>query len=330
MQRLTDFEREKIEYLVRCRLGIREIGRLLKRDHAVISREIRRNTGASGRYTAVIAKRETARKARLTNTRLLDTNPYLEKWVVEQLKKDLSPEQIAGRLKDAPPKKLRDVSVSHETIYQWIYEGEGRWMHLYPHLRRGKKKRQRRYARKPRLSRIPKRISIHERPEEINKRERFGDWESDTMLGRGHRHGVSVQYERRSQLVRIHRVRTMEAKETRKALEESINSLPRTLWKSITFDNGNEGRDHDRIKRQYGVDTFFCDAFASWQKGGVENMNGLIRQYIPRGTDMDTMTDAAIKRIENRLNNRPRKSLNYKTPNEVIREYLTKSGALNP
>lgn len=324
MQRLTDFERQKIEYLLRCRLGVRAIARLLKRDHAVISREIRRNTGASREYTAAVAKSHTARNARITNTRILDKNPHLRRWVVDRLKNDWSPEQIAGRLKERPPKKVHGMSLSHETIYQWIYEGEGRWLHLYPHLRKGKKKRQKRYARKPQKCHIPERISIHERPEEITKRTIFGHWESDSLLGKGHQHGLSVQYERVAQLTRLHRVRSMKAEETKTALEDSIRSLPASLWKSITFDNGSEGAAHHIIRRQYGIDTFFCDAFASWQKGGVENMNGLIRQYIPKGTDMDTVTDAAISGIEERLNNRPRKGLGYRTPNEVIAEEINK------
>ena len=206
MQRLTHYEREKIEYLVRCRLGVREIARLLKRDHAVVSRELKRNTGASGRYKAALAQEVTERRGHYTNTRKLNKDERLKSWVADRLREEWSPEQIAGRLRDCPPKFLKGRRVSYEAIYTWIYDGEGRWMHLYPHLRRGQRVRQRRYARRPKKTHIPERISIHDRPPTITNRERTGDWESDTVCFHHQRPGLSVQYERKLHIVRFHRI----------------------------------------------------------------------------------------------------------------------------
>jgi IS30 family transposase len=212
--------------------------------------------------------------------------------------------------------------VSHETIYQYIYTGNGRFSGWYHYLRRGQRYRQPRQQRKRRKPKIPQRISIHDRPGEINTRQRYGDWETDSMVFSKQKDRLSVQYERKSQLVRIHKVQNGSAQATLDALRDSVESLPSAVWQSCTFDNGTEGVQHLQLTQDYGIPTYFCDPYASWQKGGVENMNGLIRQYLPRSTNLSTTTDAVIQRIEDRLNNRPRKGLNYKTPNQVIQSYL--------
>lgn len=139
---------------------------------------------------------------------------------------------------------------------------------------------------------------------------------------------LSVQYERRTQITLITKVADRSAAETLRVLNEKIDSLPPDIWKSITFDNGGEAAQHTKLRKTYGLTTYFCDAYASWQKGGVENANGIIRRFLPRTTDLAMLTDDDIAKIEERLNNRPRKSLNYKTPNEVMNVYL-QSGALN-
>ncbi len=320
MQRLTRNEREKIEYWRKCRVGVREISRLLHRDHAVVSRELRRNTGAGGRYEAARAQTAADRRGRITNTRKIEKDDRLRRYVTTRLKKDWSPEQIAGRLKEQPPPELNGMVVSHEAIYRYIYEGEGRFERLYPHLRRGQPKRRRQRARRPQNSMIPERISIHDRPTIIDSRGRFGDWESDTVQCRKQREALSVQCERRSKLTRISRVRDRSAKGTERALIGSVESLPPFLWKSVTFDNGGEGACHRTLRNDFGIDTYFCDAYAAWQKGGVENLNGLIRQYIPKDADLGRYSDDDIYRIQERLNDRPRKSLRFQTPNEVIAE----------
>jgi transposase, IS30 family len=323
MQILTLFERQKIEFYLRCKYGIREIARHLERDHSVVSREIRRNLNRYGRYVSQDAQRKADFKARQTNHRKLETDWRLHDWVDKKLKSGWSPELIAGRLKEHPPKNLQGLSISHEQIYEYIYEGEGRWEGWHHYLVRKQPKRRQQKGRKPQKTKIPERISIHERPLEINRRERIGDWESDLALFRKQQEALSVQYERTLMLTRLHRVENKSAEENTLAIATTLDAFPSQLQHSLTFDNGLENVQHIMLKERFGVDTFFCDPYSAWQKGGVENTIGLIRRYLPRHTQLATVSNAQLQAIEDRLNNRPRKRLNYLTPNEAL------SGALN-
>src|SRR3989339_233364 len=157
---------------------------------------------------------------------------------------------------------------------------------------------------------------------DIGQRERYGDWESDSVIFSKQKTALSVQLERKSRLVRMHKVANKTGEETRNALIKSIESLPNELTKTITFDNGTENVKHIELKEIFNLETYFCDPFSSWQKGGVENANKLIRHYLPRETNLSKLTDRDIYQIQEKLNNRPRKSLNYQTPNEVINNYL--------
>lgn len=319
MQRLTFYERQIIEAKLRQGRPIRAIAKFLKRDHRVIGREVDRNKGDYSPYTAATAERIAEQRERKRTRKKLEKDQTLRSYVVAELREDHSPEQIVGRLKEQPLLSgLPGKRICTETIYQYIYAGEGRWEHLYPHLRRGQHKRQHQRARKPQRGRIPERISIHERPMEVKKKTRYGHWESDTVVCRRQKNALSVQYERKAELARIHKVADRSAAETTSAIRETITSLPQALFLSFTFDNGLEAVEHTKLRDDYDLRTFFCDAYASWQKGGVENLNGLIRQYIPKNALLDQMTDDDIYAIQEKLNNRQRKSLHYLTPNEVI------------
>ena len=205
-----------------------------------------------------------------------------------------------------------------DDVLQYIYYEEGRYEYLCPHLRKGRPKRRKQKARKPQKTGILERVSIHQRPREVILKKRFGHWESDTVVCTKQQQALSVQYERTSQLIRLHKVANRSVQATEIALRDTIDSLPQYLFLSMTFDNGGEGACHTKIRDDDGIDTYFCDAYASWQKGGVENINGLIRQYIPKDALLDTMTDDDIYAIQEKLNNRPRKHLKYLTPNQVI------------
>lgn len=318
MQHITFVERQKLEFLVRCHLEIRDVARRLHRDHTVILRELKRNTGRGKPYTALKAQQYVEQRRQRKRLCKLDTNAQLYWDVRQHLDEGLSPEQIAGLLR---VERGRSV-ISHETIYQYIYTGGGRLAGWYHYLRRSRRYRQPQQQRKRRKQQIPQRISIHERPLEIDQRLRYGDWETDSMVFSKQSDRLSVQYERKGQLVRMHKIPSGSAQATLDALRDSVESLPPKLWNSLTWDNGKEGTKHTAIRDDYGIDTYFCDPYASWQKGGVENMNGLIRQYLPRTTNLAEVSDADIQRIEDRLNNRPRKGLGYKTPNQVIQSYL--------
>ena len=325
MGKLTKYDREQIEHHLRTGLSIRAIARMMSRDHSVIVRELKRNCSPHFAYDSSKADYFSQRRARKTNKRKLLKNEKLYDFVLEKLEKDWSPEEIAGRLKKHPPPKLKGLTISHEAIYQFVYDVEP-W--LYHRLRYKRYDRQKHFSRKTRRVSIPDRTSIHERPEAINEKLEIGHFESDSMICKGKKEIISVQYERLIQLVRIHKIQGFNAPETKEALKQTIWSLPDNFVKSITFDNGTEGAKHHEIKKEFNIKTYFCDAYAPWQKGGVENMNSRLRQYLTRKINLENVTDDQIYEIQERLNNRPRKGLDYKTPNEKLTEFI-QSGALN-
>lgn len=312
---LKFYDRQKLEYWLRTKQSIRAIAKIMRRDHSVIVRELKRNSlrGRAG-YRADLAERIFEQRRHKHRKGKLDKYPELKKYVVEKLKDEWSPDVIAGKLKTDGKKQI----ISHESIYNYIYNKEGRYEGLYRYLRQGKNKRQKRYSRKTCKTHIFERISVHLRPQYINERKRYGDWESDSVIFSKQKTALSVQLERKSRLVRMHKVQNKSAEETLNALLKTAESVPKEIFCSITFDNGTEGAKHAELRREYGIDTYFCDPFASWQKGGVENANKLIRQYLPRKTDLSQLSDRDIYDIQEKLNNRPRKCLNYLSPNEVI------------
>ena len=231
------------------------------------------------------------------------------------MKESWSPEQISGRIKKD---KLFEITISYESIYDWIYKSEeGKGYAKY--LRRKQRKRIKQYSRKPQGSRavLKERVSIHKRPE-ING---FGYWETDSVIFKDESI-LSVQFEMKSMFCRMHKCRDKSALESEIAVRNSIESLPDFLWLGITRDNGTENALHHETK----VPSYFCDPYSSWQKGGVENINGLIREYFPKRSPLNDVTDLQIQEIEDRLNDRPRKKLNYLTPNEIITTEIDKKG----
>lgn len=320
---LTFYDRQMLEYWLRSSQSMRAIARILRRDHTVLVRELARNgSGDRKKYRADVAQRLFEKRIYKQHKGKLDKCKELKEYVVEGLKKEWSPDVIAGRLKADRPKELVGQTISHESIYHYIYNKEGRYEGLYKYLRQGKRKRHKLHARKANKLPIVERISIHQRPLVVGERSRFGDWESDSVIFSKQKTALSVQTERKSRLIRIHKVVNKTAEETKFALIKTIESLPGELFKTITFDNGGEGARHTEIRREYNVNTYFCDPFASWQKGGVENANKLIRQYLPRDTDLSKLTDRDIYLIQEKLNDRPRRCLGYRSPNEVINEVV--------
>ncbi|MGH7889232.1 MAG: IS30 family transposase [Thermodesulfobacteriota bacterium] len=330
MQVLTSVQRQWIEFFNNKGQGPRAIGRQIKRDHTVIIRELKRNTKPGKKYSAVTAQKLADLKAKKTNKRKLDTDRELHNYVVKKIKEGFSPDEVSGELKNFAPETLIGKTISYETIYDYIYNGEGKWENLYQHLRKKHRKRKTQRGRKSHKTHIPERVSIHLRPQAINERKRAGDWETDSMKFKKQKTSLSVQYERKLMLARIHKVKDGTAEGTQTAISKSIESLPVELFKSITWDNGSEGVCHTKIRDDYDIETYFCDPYASWQKGGVENLNGLIREYLPRETDMTTITDEDIYHIQEKLNNRPRKKLGYLTPNKALAAITNQlTGALN-
>lgn len=281
---ITDLERQKLELYLKGHWSLRDIGKLFGRNHGVLSRELTRNRKPDGTYSAVYAQQlcDKRRVRRGNVRRKLDRNDRLCEWVVKHLKEGFAPDVIAGRLRLAGSPELHGLTISHESIYQWLYEGEGHMRALWNHLPSAQPKRQHRGTRtKQTKSTIPGRVSIHTREEGINQRLTRGHWETDSVVyNKGVKQRLSVQTERKARYVLLHRLPSGTAQDTLDAIRESIASVPQDYWKSITFDNGSEGALHQNLSQDYGVQTFFCDPYSSWQKGTVENMNGLIRRHL--------------------------------------------------
>lgn len=326
-RRLTEYERQIIEANLASGKSHRDIAKMIGRNQSDVSREVKRNKGQLFPYSSVIAQTAADRRAKITNTRKLNKDWRLNWYVTRRLEKQWSPEQIAGRM----IKENRKTKVCPESIYQYIYDEDKGAPWLYHELRRSHPIRQTQGQRKPnKRTLIPDRTPISVRPEAVNLRLRYGDWESDGMEFMRKKPGlISVQKERKSQLVRLTKLETKLAKETRVAIENVIEELPQDFIHTITFDNGGEAAEHNIIKQEYEIDTFFCDRYSPWQKGSVENIIGLVRQYLPKGSDITDLTNNDLYRIQESLNNRPRKTLQYQTPNEIFNQ-ITKSDALNP
>ena len=323
MQRLTYYDRQQIEHYLRLNCGVREIALAIGRTHSVVSRELKNYRIELYPYTAKEAQHYAHQRQKRKHKPKLIKHEHLRDWVVKKLREDWSPEQVAGRLKHHPPPELQGLYVCMETIYQYIYNEEEGEPRLYHKLRRRHPSRQRHGKRHHRTVIIPGKVSIHERSEEITMKTQFGHWESDSLVGKGHKGGASVQYERKIQLVRIHKLAGFTAQETREAMSRTVMNLPEGCVKSYTLDNGTETAEHSNLRYHHNVMTYHCDAYKPWQKGGVENVNGLIRQYFPKKTDFTQVTDQDVYFVQERLNNRPRKGLDFATPNELLSKLLT-------
>jgi IS30 family transposase len=317
---ITLYEREKIETWLRMKKEKSWIAAKLNREYSIIKREIKRNSGEHLPYTAEVAQALSGKRAKKTNVRKLDKpkNLKLKEFVEEKLENDYSPEQISGILEEYPQENIRET-ISHESIYDYIYHHAEKQKELYKHLRTGRKKRQRKFSRKKQLNTIKNKVSIHLRPAEIAEKKEYGHWENDLVeFGREQSEVLSVKYERKAMLCRLHKLESKKAKENEDSIAETIESLPAHWFQSVTRDNGKENAKHMDTLNDFGVPTYFCDPYASWQKGGIENLNKLIRQYLPKKCDFAKITDRDIFKIQEKLNNRPRKSNNYLTPNEVF------------
>lgn len=317
---ITFFERQKFQYYAPRRgLSLRSIGVLMKRDHSILSRELKKCGLTRDRYRADAAQRAYEIRKHKKRKGKLDKYVKLKEYVISKLGEDWSPDIIAGKLKN---EVNIGVAISHESIYKYIYERDGRYENLYCHLAQGRPRRQKRGARKTRKLPITERKSIHERPALIETRHRFGDWESDSVIFSKQKELLSVQIERKSRLVRLCKMPDKTAESTRDALVRTAESVSNELFLTMTFDNGGENAKHMEIRKEYDIETYFCDTYSAWQKGGVENMNRQIRRYLPKKTDISKLSQADIYDIQEKLNNRPRKILNYQTPNEVFNKVV--------
>jgi IS30 family transposase len=323
--RLSLGEREEISRGLASGMTLTAIAAGLGRAVSTVSREVRRNSGPKG-YRAVRAQRlAQARTARPRPPKLAG-NDRLRRVVEGWLAQRWSPEQITGRLKVDYPDDLT-MRVSHETIYTslFVQAKKGLPGELTVHLRtrRVRRRPQRRVASKP--QRIKDMVPIQQRPPEADDRLVAGHWEGDLIVGRGNQSYVGTLVERTSRfLILLHLPGGGGTDGVLTALFAAVRRLPPTVWRSITWDRGIEMTRHLDFTRDTGVPVFFCAARSPWQRGTNENTNGLLRQYLPKGTDLFEHTPAQLQVIADALNNRPRRTLGWQTPHEV----MTRSVAL--
>ena len=292
----------------------KEIARKLNRSPSSISREIYRNGKMMHQdYRASRAEKYSKHRSSVAHEKPRLKNSRIRDYVKEKIRLGWTPEQIAGRL----PMDLPGEKTNYESIYQYIYNDVPYLANYLPRSHRKRLKRGKK--RGNRLCKIQNRTSIDERPEAINNRSRIGDWEADSIVSKQTAASLIVIRERKLQITFIAKVKNRTAKEVKKAIVKRLRRLPPCLRKSITFDNGTENALHEEIGRELNLSTFFCHAYHSWEKGSVENTNGLIRRYLPKKTDFSLISEKDIKTIENALNNRPRKSLNFYTPFECLK-----------
>ena len=308
--------------------SLRAIGRRIGRDHTSIMREINRNRptyddDAVYWYTATQSIAD-ERRHQARSFRRKKHKPLVE-YVENKLRQEWPPEAISARLRLDYPDDER-MRVSHETIYRWIYLAASQKGDLHTHLRRRHKKRrkQKRYGSGRRC--IPGRVAIDQRPSIVGTRERFGDWEGDTVEGAKGTGGVATHVERKSRYLLAVKLDDKKASTMTEQSTKSFRRVPKRLRKTLTVDNGKEFSRFKELEKNTGLAVFFAEPYAAWQRGTNENTNGLLRFYFPKGTDFRETSEEELAIVVNKLNHRPRKCLNYRTPHEVFCQ--AKSGAL--
>ena len=313
-EQLSLDERCTIAQLREAGQSIRQIAAALDRPPSTISRELKRNSGSQVGYKASYAQQQ-ARARRWTGCRL-ERDEALRETVLARLEAGWSPEEVAGRLKRESGHRV----ISHETIYRFIYAQIRRtqdfsWR-LY--LPRGKSRRGwRGHSGGSSVNFMKMRQSLSLRPAAANDRQTPGHWEADYMLFKQYGHSLLVAHERKTRLTLLLRPASRKADVTARALVRLIASCPKQMQASVTFDNGYEFAKHYELTTELGVQTYFCDPRSPWQKGGVENAIGRLRRYLPRKTNLDTLSADEIAAIAHRYNNTPRKCLDYSTPAEA-------------
>lgn len=319
---LATHERYQIEVLKRQGLTQSEIAQELGRHKSTISRELRRNRGERvwRANQADHNARDRLKKRNSTNSRKISAEAweYAKQMLSER---QYSPEQIAGRVRY----EGRD-SISRESIYHRIKEDKKAGGELYKHLRSQKQRRSRYGSKRQRRPTISNRKSIEERPAIVEQRKRYGDWEGDSIVGAGCNSGVIVStIERKSRYLILKKLPNKDPSAVAEAFTEKLSKY-KALVLTLTFDNGGEFTKHPVIAKELGATIYFARPYHSYERGSIENMNGLIRQYFQKGQRFDNVTDEDVQQVANKLNHRPRKCLGYQTPYEVFTKALIKRG----
>ncbi len=271
-----------------------------------VGRELKRNVSGRGYRPNHAEKLAVERRKGKAQVKISEQT--WEEIATSLVENQWSPEQISGKREVEGRQK-----VSHEWIYRRIYRDKKEGGELYTHLR-SQKKRRKRYGGYSTRGGLVNQVSIEERPSVVDEKSRLGDWELDTIIGKGHQGAIVTIVERKSKLVRMQKVENRTGELTRQAICKKLKGLE---VKTLTADNGKEFSEHEKIAEQLKADFYFCHSYSSNERGLNENTNGLIRQYFAKKSEFDKITSKDIKQVEDKLNNRPRKTLNYQTPNEV-------------
>ena len=312
-------ERVRLGLLLGAGLGVRAMARELGRAPSTILRELRRNfpPGRAGDHLARNADAKAIERRHMPRVPSKLSDPLIAHYVREKLHQNCSPEIIAGRIKIDLP----GHSVSYESIYYHVYHKERDLIACLPQAR--KQRRPRKNLRKHRGAPIPNRISISERPDVANLRIKPGHWEIDTMCS-SHKGKAAllVLIDRQSRFTRIQKLPSKTSIEVERSLASILAPLPKALRQTLTFDNGAENSRHEYVNQTLKTTSYFCEPFHSWEKGSVENDIGLIRRFVPSGQNLDSISAECFQDIEHWLNARPRKCLNFATPNEIFQSSL--------
>jgi transposase, IS30 family len=307
-------ERETIGLMLAQGKSLREIGKVIGRNHTTVSREIEINAPPirKGYYRAHKAQKRAVIRNIESHKRPRLKSRQIREYVAERLRRGWSPEQITGRLKIGHS----SLSISHEAIYQYVYEEN---TELIKYLARSHRKRwPRGHSHKHRKAHIPERTPITERPPEVEMRECAGHWEGDTVVSKKSLAALQVLVERKTRIVRLTKMKRKTSAIMSRGIIRRLGCLPKRLRMTLTYDNGSENSDHLKVNRTLGMRSYFCAPYHSWEKGTVENSIGLIRRYFPKKTDFASISPTQVTIVENALNDRPRKCLQYLTPREAF------------
>lgn len=314
---LSSEERDKIAVLRAQGTSINDIARIIGRNKSTISRELKRNgTSIYKVYLPHRAQERAQQRKQQAGQRPRLKTPGVRDYVIECIKMGLSPELIAGRLSFDHP----DLKISYEAIYQFVYTKQGRDMNLKRYLPRAHRIRQRRgFTRKHRKAHIPARTLIEDRPKYIEQRLQVGHWEVDSISSRRTQlTALAIALERKSRWMHLTKLDRKTGRKFSNAIIRFLRSHPDCLRRTITYDNGPENVDHQRTNKELGTKSYFCQPYRSWEKGSVEQAVGLVRRFLPKKTDLAKISFKELNRIQNLINNRPRKCLNFQTPSEVF------------
>ena len=306
-------QRYTISAMYRQGCSQKQIAETIGKDKSVVSRELKRNANSKGKYSFEYAQdMANLRKERMKKPRKL--HAWLKKEIIGLIEQDWSPQQIEGRLK-----MENKPFVSHETIYKIIRQDKAQGGTLYKHTRHQLKRRKRPVGKKiP----IKNRVCIDQRPEIVNARERFGDWEIDTIVGENNKGAIVTMVERKTAFMMMEKLKHgKNAKELTKTVTRLLTAYINHVH-TITGDNGTEFADHQSLAKILKTKFFFTHPYSSWEKGLIENTNKLIRQYIPKKTNFDQLNEQQIKEIQYKINNRPREKLNFYSPKEIFFRHL--------